>query len=236
MTEPPRNAKPIYAIGDIHGCADLLHKAVRLIDDHAGGGAKRVVCLGDYIDRGPRSRDVIEILMRFERDEGWTCLMGNHEDLMVRALTDGDDRDLALWLDNGGDATLASYGLTPATAKADPPHEHLQWMASRPLSFREGHRLFVHAGAAAILPPEKQPRETLLWVREAFLRRPAGAGPHVVHGHTPMWAGKPRAEAPELLPHRTNLDTGAYATGVLTVGVFASGGVAGPSEILQARL
>lgn len=105
-------------------------------------------------------------------------------------------------------------------------------MDARPLTLREGQRLFIHAGVlpgAAGAPEEG----VALWIRERFLRAPAEelGDVHVVHGHTPSWAGKPQPHMPELLPHRTNLDTGAYFTGVLSVGVFGAGD-GGPEKVL----
>lgn len=223
-----------YAIGDIHGRLDLLERAEAAIARHAAGRLCQVVCLGDYVDRGPRSREVVETLMVRRARAGWICLKGNHEDMMVEAASSGD---VARWVGdgNGGEATLASYGGLAAV-----PDAHLAWLANLPLLHHQpgagGGRLFVHAGVRPGVPLAEQDAHTLMWIRDLFLAAPAEALPcHVVHGHTPCWRGKPAPSLPERLPHRTNLDTGACWTGVLSVGVFAEGEDGGPGEVLAVR-
>ena len=216
-----------YAIGDIHGRLDLLRAAIHDIAAHAGGGRHQVICLGDYVDRGPDSKGVVDTLIALTARDPWRCLMGNHEDMMSRSLRSRDRDELDRWLDNGGDATLDSY--------ADRvPMAHLEWLEALPLIHRDEHRLYVHAGVAPGTPVEDQDRRTLVWIREAFLTARASALPcHVVHGHTPLWRQKPDPALSERLPHRTNLDTGAYFTGVLSVGVFDDEIPGGPVEILS---
>jgi serine/threonine protein phosphatase 1 len=215
-----------YAIGDIHGRLDLLERAAARIGAHTPGRGKRVICLGDYVDRGPDSKGVVEFVMRAQDEHGWTALKGNHEALMLEAHALDDPRQHGLWIDNGGEATLRSYqGRAPAL--------HLAWMAGLPLMVRDDHRLFIHAGVMPGEPIEAQQEKVVLWIRNRFLEAPASELPcHIVHGHTPRWAGKPRGEEPELLPHRTNLDTMAYRTGVLSVGVFDAAKPGGPVEVL----
>jgi serine/threonine protein phosphatase 1 len=212
-----------YAVGDIHGRFDLLKEALGTIDLHASDRPHRLVFLGDYIDRGPDSRRVVERLSALAETGRAICLKGNHEQMAVRAAYFGEADH---WLSNGGDATLMSYG-------GSIPLAHVEWMDARPLTCREGQRLFVHAG---VLPGshDDPDEEVALWIRERFLRASAEdlGGLHVVHGHTPSWAGKAIAHMPERLPHRTNLDTGAYFTGVLSVGVFGAE-QSGPIEILN---
>jgi serine/threonine protein phosphatase 1 len=216
-----------YAIGDIHGRLDLLQTAIGGIADHARGRPHQVICLGDYVDRGPQSSGVIETLMTLTATAPWRCLLGNHEDMMARSLRSSDDDEIDRWLDNGGDATLDSYS-------DGVPVAHLEWLEALPLFHRDAHRLYVHAGVAPGEPVESQGRRTLVWIREAFLTAKASALPcHVVHGHTPFWRLKPEAHLPERLPHRTNLDTGAYFTGVLSVGAFDDAVAGGPLEILS---
>ena len=218
----------IYAVGDVHGRLDLLQTAWATIQEDNGGQAGRVVFLGDYVDRGPDSRGVVEFLMRAQASAEVTCLKGNHEQMMVDALRGA--APMSWWIDNGGDATLASYGraVTP---------EHLDWMAGLPLMDRDAHRVYVHAGLMPNVPVEEQDEEACLWIRERFLRAPGDQLPaHVVHGHTPFWAGKPDPRQPELLEHRTNLDTGAYMTGVLTIGVFDPATPGGPIRVLTCGL
>jgi serine/threonine protein phosphatase 1 len=226
----------IYAIGDIHGRFDLMERAIAAIRAHDRRGARRLVFLGDYVDRGPRSREVVERLIGLPEEEDATVLKGNHEDMMARALAPRNEAWLRRWLANGGGETLASYGVKETD---DPFHEvpeaHLAWMRGLPLTMSDGHRIYVHAGLAPRIPLADQSAEACLWIREAFLRARAAELPaHVVHGHTPYWREKPEPSLPELLPHRTNLDTGAFATGILSIGVFDPAAPGGPVEVLTA--
>ena len=121
----------VYAVGDIHGRFDLLLKAEEAILEHLGDNEGLVIFLGDYVDRGPDSSKVVEYLM-----SKTICLKGNHEDLMVSALESGN---YGLWVANGGNATLESYGW-------DIPKSHIEWMKNLPLMVTDGHRIYVHAG------------------------------------------------------------------------------------------
>jgi serine/threonine protein phosphatase 1 len=224
-----------FAIGDIHGRLDLLKAAVDAIGAHTPQERARLVFLGDYVDRGPDSRGVVELLMALSQAPGVICLKGNHEEMMVRACRAEAGEALAMWLDNGGRATLSSYGVDAPGPEA-PPQSHLRWLAGLPLTTGDGRRIYVHAGLKPSTPLEQQSARACLWIREPFLTARADRFEgHVVHGHTPNWSGKPSMAAPELLAHRTNLDTGAYATGVLTVGVFPTGASGGPSELITVR-
>jgi serine/threonine protein phosphatase 1 len=219
-----------YAIGDIHGRLDLLDKALARIRADRPRMARRIVCLGDYVDRGPDSFGVVERLIGAAEDGEAVCLCGNHEAMMLAALHAPASAAWSMWLSNGGKATLASYALAGGESHAV-PDRHIAWLESLPTLFSEPGRVFVHAGLMPGVPLDLQADETRLWIRERFLAAPSSAFPiHVVHGHTPQWAGKRRIAVPELLVHRTNLDTGAYATGVLTVGVFEEG-QGGPVEV-----
>ena len=205
-----------YAIGDVHGRFDLLTRALEEIGELEAQDA-RLVMLGDYVDRGPQSRDVVDELMRRSSDDRVVCLRGNHEEMMVAAL---DDPGAELqWLINGGAATLESYG-------GHVPPEHVAWLRALPLSFETEHHFFVHAGVRPGVPLDAQEPEEMLWIRELFLDSDDDFGKHVVHGHTP-------AREPELRFNRSNLDTGAFQTGTLTVGVFDGPG--GPSEVWAVR-
>ncbi|MEO9211732.1 MAG: metallophosphoesterase family protein [Caulobacteraceae bacterium] len=234
----PRASSALYAIGDIHGRIDLLDLALEAIAAHARGYA-RIVTLGDYVDRGPGSRRVVERLMALGAAGACLCLKGNHEALMLDSLWGRDARAFDHWLANGGGETLASYGARAEDRKsalAVVPEAHLRWMERLPLTTADAHRVYVHAGLAPGVPLENQGEAACLWIREAFLRAgPGEFSAHVVHGHTPLWAEKRDAARPERLSHRTNLDTGAFATGVLSVGVFDPATPGGPVEILEAR-
>jgi serine/threonine protein phosphatase 1 len=225
-----------YVIGDIHGRFDLLQRAEAEIARHAGGSAHKIICLGDYVDRGPQSAQVLEHLIAAERERGVVCLKGNHEVMMLEACK---DRGQALdrWLTYGGDATLASYGLGGLADKDFEaiPASHLAWIDGLSAIAFDTHRVYVHAGLMPDVAFDNQDEDTLLWIREKFLRAKADRfpdGKHIVHGHTPSWAGKTDMSTPELLPHRTNLDTGAYTTGVLTIGVFDTAIPGGPIETI----
>jgi len=192
-----------YAIGDIHGekaLLDDLHR--RILADAAGRpGEKRVIYLGDYIDRGPDSRGVVATLMAAPMPFPAIFLMGNHEAMCLA--TDPED-----WLYNGGQETLASYG-----GRIDDSHR--RWMEGLALSHRAGPWFFVHAGVDPRLPLAAQDRETLLWIRAPFLDH-AGDMPEgvvVVHGHTPR-------RRPEIRPNRIGIDTGACYGGALTCAIL----------------
>lgn len=219
----PAGVALTYAIGDVHGRHDLLAAALDAIETHAGDRPANVICLGDYVDRGPQSRQVIETLMAGPRRPGddWTCLRGNHEDLMIGAHR-GDIALVDCWMGNGGVQALASYGAEGV------PAEHIAWLDSLPYMAADDHRVYVHAGLMPGHAPEAQQPEWVTWIRDRFLLAgadPVWGGKHVVHGHTPD-------EEPELLGWRTNLDTGACWTGTLTVGVFERDRPGGPVELL----
>jgi serine/threonine protein phosphatase 1 len=226
-----------YAIGDIHGRLDLLRSAVDAISSHVDRAPFRVIFLGDYVDRGPDSCGVIEFLMQLQREWPVVCLKGNHEELMLQAVTQPGDGRLRRWLEYGGDNTLKSYGLAAdSDLGAGIPSEHLRWMSGLPRTTGDRHRIYVHAGLMPGTPVHRQKDQTFLWIRERFLQARAGEfEAHVVHGHTPVWEGKPVASEPELLEHRTNLDTAAFATGVLSVAIFDSDTPGGPVELLKIR-
>lgn len=189
------------------------------------------------IDRGPDSRTVIDLLMDLQKRGLAICLKGNHEASLLNALSDGSQSALASWLAWGGRETLHSYGADVGDDPAQAiPRAHLNWLAGLALTTADNHRIYVHAGLAPGVPFERQTEAALLWIREPFLRAKAKAfDTHIVHAHTPHWAGKPDPAMPELLPHRTNLDTMAYASGVLTIGVFDPDRPGGPIAVLTAQ-
>jgi serine/threonine protein phosphatase 1 len=214
-----------FAIGDIHGCHRALLELLALCRDHAKGEDHRFVFIGDYVDRGPDSRAVIATLRDLEQraPDNVVCLMGNHEDLMLEAIDSGDP---TWWFNNGGDDTLESYG---ARDPASLPQEDIAWIRSLSLSFDDRQRFFVHAGVDPDLPLDDQPRETLLWIREKFLRATREYGRLIVHGHTPT-----RDARPEVRSNRINIDTACVYGGVLTAAVFTEDAVA-PVKFLNAR-
>lgn len=210
-----------FAIGDIHGCLEKLESLLAACDAFGGGRSARFVFIGDYIDRGPGSKDVIDLLIKGggARNRGFVSLRGNHEEMLLRAADrQRSDRDLMTWWSNGGEATLESYGVDDPS---DLPSEHLDWMRSLPLQFSDRHRLFVHAGIRPGIALSSQAAEDLLWIREPFLSSAEDHGALVVHGHTPTPARKP-----DLRPNRLNIDTGACFGGPLTAAVFSDETVA----------
>jgi serine/threonine protein phosphatase 1 len=208
----------IYAIGDIHGRYDLLQKALREIARDSGSAAT-VVFLGDYIDRGPQSREVVECLRHGPAHDGdrWICLRGNHEQMACDAEEQGSRR--WLWLDNGGEATLDSFG-------GRMPAKVLGWFRGLPLSHETEHHFFVHAGVMPGVPFGAQDEETLMWIRHRFLDDARDHGKHVVHGHTP-------SAFAELKPNRTNLDSMAFQTGRLSIGRFDRHVKGGPTRLIE---
>ncbi|MCQ4159614.1 serine/threonine protein phosphatase [Roseomonas sp. GC11] len=203
----------VYAIGDVHGCAGRLAALhARIARDWQARPAPRcaVVHLGDYVDRGPDSAAVLDLLLGPGPVPGAEAipLRGNHEAMMLAALTAGPGSSAEEhWLWNGGDATLASYGAQDAGFA--PPPAHLALLRGLPLSWEMGDYLFVHAGIDPRRPLAAQGAQEVLWIREPFLSWPRPFPRVVVHGHTPC-------RAPELRPNRIGIDTGAVAGGPLT--------------------
>jgi serine/threonine protein phosphatase 1 len=206
---PP--AELTFAVGDTHGCREMLDRLLERCFRYAGERPARLVFLGDYIDRGPDSRGVVETLIGLQRrlPDRVVCLRGNHEVLLLEALANDDMR---LWLFNGADTTLASYGVDQVSAL---PPDHLAWYAALKPSFDDGRRFFVHAGVDPDRPLDQQRDYDLAWIREPFLSRVHDYGRLIVHGHTPQRTGKP-----DLRPWRLNLDTAAVYGGRLTAAVF----------------
>jgi serine/threonine protein phosphatase 1 len=213
----------VYAVGDIHGCAPALDALHGLMAEDAARAleARRVVVyLGDYVDRGPDSRGVIERLIlppRFGAEA--VHLAGNHEAMMLDALhRPGDSDAVTLWADNGGAAALASWGVSaydmPPEAWANAiPKPHLGFLLSLRRKVAFGGYLFVHAGLRPGVPIEAQDPDDLLWIREPFLSSTADFGAVVVHGHTP-------GRDVVIRKNRIGLDTGAVYGGRLTCAVF----------------
>jgi serine/threonine protein phosphatase 1 len=213
-----------YAVGDIHGRLDLLEQMLSKIeaDLAAHPAAKTVlVFLGDLIDRGPSSAQVVERLRTYSRAGVKTVfLLGNHEEVLLRIL-DGDASLIAKWRWVGGAQCLTSYGVDPetlatmddaaavATVRAAIPEAHVAFLQSFADTFRFGDYLFVHAGIRPGVPVDQQRQSDLRWIREPFLRDDSDHGFVVVHGHTIS------RDVDEQV-NRIGIDTGAYAHGVLT--------------------
>ena len=220
----PANTR-VYAVGDVHGRADLLRALQRAIrSDIMGVQVVRrvVVYLGDYIDRGPESRGTLQHLID-EPLPGFSSvhLRGNHEDFLLRFLE--DESVLMPWLRNGGRETCLSYGVDPTVPDrregwaqrlrrqliARIPAEHLAFLRKLPTYHLEGDYLFVHAGIRPGVSIRAQDPADMLWIREPFLSSEMDFGKVVVHGHTP-------SPEPVFRSNRIGLDTGAVFGGALT--------------------
>lgn len=221
-----------YAVGDIHGRSDLLAELLaefeqRADADQRSGGPPIVVFLGDYVDRGPDSAGVIDMLLQ-RRASGVECrfLRGNHEQAMLKFLDDPVANKV--WLALGGAETLMSYGVQPPALRPSPeqdligaaqllrakmPQAHYQFLLDLERYLIFGDYAFVHAGVDPSKPMEQQTDDALYWSRKAFLADRRRGAYRIVHGHTP--ADEPYADA-----RRVAVDTGAYATGRLTAARF----------------
>ncbi len=216
-----------YAIPDIHGRLDLLEMAIDTIARHAVGHSGTIVTLGDYIDRGPSSRQVVERLMGWKL-EGFEIvnLKGNHEAMMLAVCK--AQAELEWWTRNGGSLTLASYD--EASGRPDLrelPRTHLEWMDNLRVLHVDQYRVYVHAAVDASVSLNAQKEEILLW-----RRYPRGADRgygrrYVVHGHDAD------PDGPFVGKRRANLDVQAWKTGRLAIGVFDDGRPGGPVEILE---
>jgi serine/threonine protein phosphatase 1 len=216
----------VYAIGDIHGRADLLRRLQAQIADDAADAPenleKTVIYLGDYVDRGLESKGVIDLVMDSPpAGLATVSLKGNHEEAMLRFLADVSIGPA--WFAMGGDATAYSYGVglpqgLSHKARFDHvwhelhkriPAAHISFLSSLPLTHTVGDYMFVHAGVRPGVALDQQSSEDLLWIREEFLSATAGWDKVIVHGHS-------ASHRPNSLPYRIGVDTGAYATNVLT--------------------
>lgn len=216
-----------FAIGDLHGRFDLLEAALAAIETRAAGGT--IVFLGDYVDRGPQSRQVIERLMAGPPPGWqWICLMGNHEAMLVEFLK-FPQIGMPRFIANGGLATLASYGAAAWDPDALPPipAAHVAWLAGLPLMHVDLHRIYVHAAIDRWRPLHRQREQTLLWDLYPDNDEGGHGDFHVVHGHHQVPAG------PVLKKHRTNIDTLAWRTGRLVVAVFEDARPGGPVEFIE---
>lgn len=228
-------ARPLYVIGDVHGSADLVEDLLERIDadmaQHMDAGTPHLVFVGDYVDRGDESNEVLEHVFALCRDlpGAVTGLMGNHERMMLDFIDDPAGRG-ARWLANGGMQTLASFKIgkimanSPVedmTAAADAlsqamPKGMEDWLRALPLHYQSGNVLCVHAAVNPAKPVETQDERALLWGHRDFFKSPQKDGLWVVHGHTIV-------ETPEIAQGRIAVDTGAYHSGRLTAAVITAG-------------
>jgi calcineurin-like phosphoesterase family protein len=213
-----------YVIPDLHGRYDLLEEALASIEKRSGGDPGVIVTIGDYVDKGPESKAVIDRLLKGVFP-GWSLvtLKGNHDAIMVEALR--DPAKMAGWMKEGGDAALASYGGDPSAV----PQSHIEWLNALRLMYVDAHRIYVHAGLDPKRSLDRQSEATLLSkrYRKGFAQ---GFGKfHVVHGHDSF------PDGPLLYDGRTNLDTQAWKTGRLMVGIFEDDRAGGPVDLIVVR-
>jgi diadenosine tetraphosphatase ApaH/serine/threonine PP2A family protein phosphatase len=209
----------LFAIGDIHGCADELEAILKAIKPTTGD---TVVFVGDYVDRGPASKDVIEIALDLEKGHAEPVfLKGNHEDMMLSFLG-LSGRYGESFLFNGGIATLESYGLKEddiEEAIHHIPEHHLRFYKRLAVNYLRPPYLFVHAGISPLLHLEEQQTDDMLWIRQEFIFNPHKIDATVVFGHTPM-----RSVMIDL-PYKLGIDTGLVYGGKLTCIEFHEGGL-----------
>lgn len=213
----------LYAIGDVHGrldCLTLMHEMIANEIAHDRPADWRVIHLGDYVDRGPQSAQVLDFLIEAKaRDPRMLTLMGNHDEGVLQFLADPADAEL--FVRYGGFDTAASYGVVldvqTATARLEShrqlvaamPQSHLLFLRDLPRSVSFGDFFFCHAGVRPGVPLDAQSPHDLVWIRREFLYHPGLYEKVVVHGHTPV-------NQPEVMPNRVDVDTAAFDTGRLT--------------------
>ena len=213
-----------YAIGDIHGRDHLLEKMYSRIESDPYRSNQilkpTVIHLGDYIDGGPNSDKVLDLVMRGSPKFDSISLLGNHEALMLECL-ETDDRDVWWnWISNGGDKTLDAFGVSNRIGGYDPKAlvealgmERINWLNNLPLYHLIEPYLFVHAGIVPDRPLSEQKRKDMLWIRSRFLESEVTHPYIIVHGHT-------QTENPECLHNRIGIDTGAALPKTLTAVVL----------------
>ncbi|MEP4195436.1 MAG: metallophosphoesterase family protein [Aliishimia sp.] len=223
-------SNPIYAVGDIHGQLGELQRVLALIEAD-GGPEAHVVFLGDYTDRGPDSRGVLDVLIEGQtQDRNWICLMGNHDQMFSLFMQNPPQSDPYLmaelyWLHPrlGGDTTMASYGVQVegtrrvkdihAEALKSVPQSHLDFLSNLQLTFETDRLFFAHAGIRPEVPLATQSHEDLIWIRQEFHSYTDAHPKLIVHGHTPI-------DTPTHYGNRMNLDAGAGYGKPLSACVF----------------
>ena len=231
--DTPARTQAIYAVGDVHGCCGLLRALLgRILVHHAtigGTGRPRVVMAGDLIDRGPSSREVVELVTSawFTGTFDATVLRGNHEDMLNEALASPEHA--RPWLEHGGAETLESYGVECGGSTAEKwvrrfaavlPAQHRIFLATLPFSLRIGELFFCHAGVDPYRPLHLQSPMNLMWMGSNFLRHRGGFGARIVHGHFPT-----RDSRIEILADRIAVDTACgYRGGKLSAAAIMPDG------------
>ena len=241
--EPPAGPipdQPLFVVGDIHGEMDLMEAMLERIDEAIGKIQLKnplLVFVGDLIDRGPHSKDVLLRLMELttEFPDNVVSLLGNHEQMLLDFI-DAPIARHARWMRNGGVQTCESFGLKVPAEIGDPlivadalmeamGDELLDWLRVRPLMHRSGNITCVHAAADPNKSMEKQSDRVLIWGHPEFLSSIRKDGQWVAHGHTVF-------DLPMIGDTRISVDTGANAAGILTCAVLLPNG---ESDFLQVR-
>jgi serine/threonine protein phosphatase 1 len=214
-----------YAIGDVHGRRDLLSALLAAIRGDAGSRPLRIIFLGDLIDRGPQSRQCLDLVIRTLAEyPGSRLILGNHEEFLLNFLDAGTEREAAArrWFPNGGVATLNSYGFgardridTIAERFVRDYPSHIDALRTADWMIESDAYVFVHAGIDPLTPLAGQVPETTRWIRHKFLDFRGALPKTVIHGHTIT-----ASSMPELHGNRIAIDTGAVHSGHLTCAVF----------------
>ncbi len=194
-----------FAIGDIHGNLSHLEQLMEEIKPALNLQKDTLVFLGDYIDRGPDSKGVVDFILQLRKDLPHVIgLKGNHEDMFLDWVLNGRNYDLYLY--NGGGGTIRNYSLE---GEFKLPQEHLDFFTSLLLYYETEEYIFVHAGLRGGIPLEEQDPRDLLWIRDEFILSPHNFGKIVIFGHTPL-------QRVFIAPNKIGIDTGAVYGGTLT--------------------
>lgn len=218
-----------YAIGDVHGCFDQLKIALDwcAADALRQGTFGRVHLLGDYVDRGPNSRDVVDLLIRGSQDAhmSWHPIKGNHDDMFSKVWFDPEHSFATAWWEHGGQQTLQSYGWNPLYNDIPDhlnewvPEEHALFLHSLPMTAITETHIYVHAGLRPNIALEDQTLHDMMWIRGDFSRTSYDFGKVVVYGHTPDKLN-PRDHGT-----RIAMDSGCFGSGILSVAAFDNSGL-----------
>jgi serine/threonine protein phosphatase 1 len=195
----------IFAIGDIHGCKYHLDRMMAMLDINSENDT--LIFIGDYIDRGPDSKGVVDTLLDIKkRIKNAVFLKGNHEQMLLDCINRGEKKP---FMDNGGMKTLSSYDTNEFFPML--PSSHIEFFNTLKTWHMTDGYIFVHAGLRPGIPLERQDTEDLIWIREAFIHSPHNFGKIVVFGHTPISFSTPLIDKDKI-----GLDTGAVYGGKLT--------------------
>jgi serine/threonine protein phosphatase 1 len=200
----------IFAIGDIHGCNSKLDTLMEKL--HINAKEDTLVFVGDYVDRGPDSKGVVDSILEIRKTaDNVICLKGNHELMFLNYYC--ERRDEELFMHNGGLRTLISYGFMREgrAENLNVPESHMQFFSTLQLYYETDHYIFVHAGLRPGIPLEQQTMDDLFWIRYDFINSPYDFGKTVIFGHTPI-----SYTAPHIEKNKIGIDTGAVFGGKLT--------------------